>query len=250
MEKITQEELNEILEKHEKWLRRCPDGKRAVLAYKDCSSLNFTNANLKESFLKGSNFTNADFSGANLTDAWLVKTNLTGACFEEANLTNACLFKANLTQTNFTLANLVYANLTHTRLAKTYFTNATLTDTNFANAVFQDTEIKFPMICPSDGDFIGWKKCCGKIVKLKIPADAKRLSGTGRKCRASKAEVLAIEWRDGTPSSENKIASNYDHSFIYTVGKVVEVDNFDEDRWNECSSGIHFFITREEAVDY
>lgn len=28
------------------------------------------------------------------------------------------------------------------------------------------------------------------------------------------------------------------------------VDNFDENRWNECAAGIHFFITREEAVRY
>ena len=29
-----------------------------------------------------------------------------------------------------------------------------------------------------------------------------------------------------------------------------ELENFNEDRWNECAAGIHFFITREEAIDY
>jgi hypothetical protein len=29
-----------------------------------------------------------------------------------------------------------------------------------------------------------------------------------------------------------------------------KVENFNEDRWNECAAGIHFFITREEAIDY
>ena len=28
------------------------------------------------------------------------------------------------------------------------------------------------------------------------------------------------------------------------------VKDFDDDRWNECSTGIHFFITRDEAVMY
>lgn len=28
------------------------------------------------------------------------------------------------------------------------------------------------------------------------------------------------------------------------------VEDFDEDRRNECAAGIHFFITRQEAVDY
>ena len=35
-----------------------------------------------------------------------------------------------------------------------------------------------------------------------------------------------------------------------SVGDIVRVDNFDKNRWNECSTGIHFFITRQEAVDY
>ena len=34
------------------------------------------------------------------------------------------------------------------------------------------------------------------------------------------------------------------------VGEIVKVDNFDKDRWNECSPGIHFFMTRDEAVRY
>jgi hypothetical protein len=32
------------------------------------------------------------------------------------------------------------------------------------------------------------------------------------------------------------------------IGRVE--DAFDENRWNECSHGIHFFITRKEAEDY
>lgn len=37
---------------------------------------------------------------------------------------------------------------------------------------------------------------------------------------------------------------------MYTVGKIVTVDNFDTNRYEECAPGIHFFITRKEAVDY
>jgi len=46
------------------------------------------------------------------------------------------------------------------------------------------------------------------------------------------------------------VESNHDSKFVYEVGKTVEVTNFDEDRWNECSTGIHFFITRREAELY
>lgn len=111
-----------------------------------------------------------------------------------------------------------------------------------------------PMCCPEEDEFIGWKKASTSdnkvIVKLKIPSDAKRSNATTKKCRCSKAEVLAIYNLDGTEAEEKSCHSDYDYNFIYEVGKVVEVADFDEDRWNECSTGIHFFINRQEALDY
>ena len=108
----------------------------------------------------------------------------------------------------------------------------------------------FPICCPEYGTFIGWKKSSGYIVKLQITEDAKRSSAFGRKCRASKAVCLAIENVNGTDSGITEIASDHDHSFVYRVGETVEVPDFDDDRKNECAPGIHFFITRQEAVDY
>nr|DAE41777.1 MAG TPA: hypothetical protein [Caudoviricetes sp.] len=46
------------------------------------------------------------------------------------------------------------------------------------------------------------------------------------------------------------VASDRDSKFIYKVGEIVTVDDFDDNRWNECSTGIHFFINRQEAVNY
>lgn len=88
------------------------------------------------------------------------------------------------------------------------------------------------------------------IVKLEIPEDAIRLSATSRKCRCSKAKVISITALDGSDAGIDIAFSNYDHSFAYKVGEIVKVDNFDTDRWNECSTGIHFFITRDDAVNY
>ena len=87
------------------------------------------------------------------------------------------------------------------------------------------------------------------IIKLEIPSDALRCSATGRKCRCNKAKVLSITNIDGSDSG-NVGYSKYDPSFVYNVGEIVSVDDFDTNRWNECSTGIHFFITRQEAVDY
>ena len=108
----------------------------------------------------------------------------------------------------------------------------------------------FPIACPDTGGFVGWKKCRDeRIVKLLIPEDAKRSSAFGRKCRCDKAIVLDVQDLDGN-SVEGPAFSWYNRRFNYTKGQEVSVSDFDEDRKNECSSGIHFFITRQEAVNY
>lgn len=108
-----------------------------------------------------------------------------------------------------------------------------------------------PYTCPDFGMFVGYKKCRdGLIVELELPEDAKRLSSTGRKCRCDKAKVLRILNLDRTPAGVDVATSIYDETFVYEVGKVVKVDDFENDRWAECASGIHFFINFQEAVDY
>lgn len=111
--------------------------------------------------------------------------------------------------------------------------------------------VSLPITCPEEGSFIGFKKCRnGLIVKLEITEDAMRCSATGRKCRCSKAKVISITNLDGTATNVKTAISEHDSNFTYTCGEIVEVPNFNTNRWYECSAGIHFFITRQEAVDY
>ena len=108
-----------------------------------------------------------------------------------------------------------------------------------------------PICCPESGSFTAWKKVRGDyIVKLEVTETAKRSSAYGRKCRCSEARVLAIENEDGSTANVAEVHSQHDNEFIYRVGEIVRVENFDTDRRNECAPGIHFFITRREAVDY
>ena len=111
--------------------------------------------------------------------------------------------------------------------------------------------VNCPLTCPEKGSFIGFKKVRGDyIVMLEILADAMRSSATGRKCRCSKAKVVSITNPDGSNAEVTSARSGWDDNFIYSVGEVVEVKDFDTNRWNDCAPGIHFFITRQEAVDY
>ena len=127
---------------------------------------------------------------------------------------------------------------------------ANLRSADLLNVRYDECTGFFALVCPEEGSFIGYKKANGHIVKLRITEDALRSSATSRKCRCSKAEVLSITTLDGEDDGLTSIPSNYDSNFIYRVGTTVEVEDFETDRWDECAAGIHFFITRQEAVQY
>lgn len=128
--------------------------------------------------------------------------------------------------------------------------DADLRDADLRGAEYNEYTAFFAIQCPEYGSFIGWKRADKYIVKIQITESALRSSATSRKCRCSEALVLAIEKFDGTDSGLSEIRSNYDSGFIYRVGEIVKVSNFCEDRWTECTTGIHFFITRQEAINY
>ena len=144
------------------------------------------------------------------------------------------------------------AYLRGANLYEAYLSGANLYKADLREAnLYEAKNLNLPIACPEDGSFIGFKKCLNElIVKLETPADALRCSATGRKCRCSKAKVLSITNVDGSDANTDTAASKYDENFIYKVGETVEAPSFNTDRWHECSAGIHFFITRQEAVEY
>ena len=168
-------------------------------------------------------------NGANLRGASLIGADLRGADLRGADLRGVDLYGADLYGADLYGADLRGANLNGA-------------DLHGAKGI--ELAISKTRILP-DGDIIGWKKCKdGVIVKLLIPADAKRSSAFGRKCRAEKVKVLeVIGAKEGI--------STYTNAVKYHVGDVVKThDPFCDDWMKECASGIHFFITRIEAENY
>ena len=207
-------------------------------------------AYLKGAYLKGANLKGANLKYANLRNANLRNANLEYAILRNANLEYAILRNANLEYANLEDAilrndNLEYANLEYANLKGAYLKGADL-----EGADYSEYTSFLAYQCPIEGSFIGWKKCGRYIVKLKICEDADRSSSTSLKCRCSKAEVLEIQNMDGSTADITEICSNYNKDFIYKVGETVELKDFDKCRWNECSTGIHFFIDRNVAVAY
>ena len=269
MRTFTEQELKEILRKHKLWLEDSEqqDAERANLRDADLRGANLRYANLCDADLCGANLCYANLCGANLCYANLRDADLCGANLCGANLCYANLCGANLCGANLRYANLCYANLCGANLCGANLRYANLCDADLCDADLCDADLCgadlcganlcgakntpfIPYACPDVGSFIGYKKANGLIVELEILSDAKRVSATGRKCRCDKAKVLSIQNIDGTISDKIAVRSNYCDYFIYKVGEIVAVDNFDDDRWNECSTGIHFFINRQEAVNY
>ena len=201
--------------------------------------------NVLFSFEKENNTIKDTLEEANLRGADLSQANLVGANLRFANLEGADLRFANLRGADLRGADLRFANLRGADLNQ-----ANLIAADLRGADYSEHTSFLSYQCPTEGSFIGWKRCGIYIVKLKICEDAERSSSTSLKCRCSKAEVLEIQNLDGSVADITEICSNYDKNFIYKVGETVEVKNFDKCRWNECSTGIHFFIDRDVAVLY
>ena len=212
--------------------------------YKHTCEDNSVKKTLEEVVKSHSNLIGADLRGANLRGVSLRYAYLRGVSLRYAYLRGADMRGADLRGADLRGANLCGADMRGADLR-----DANLRGANISNVKADHTTAMFFPQCP-DGEFIGYKKAEEKIVKLLIPADAKRSSATTLKCRCSKAKVLEIQEIDGSPSEVKEVRSNYYKNFVYRLGETVCVEDFDDDRWHECSIGIHFFISREAAVSY
>ena len=282
--KLQQEEIEEILKAHILWLKnegggradlscanlscadlrganlRDADLSGAYLRYADLSGANLHGANLRDADLSGAYLRYADLSGANLHGANLHGANLHGANLHGANLHGANLRDADLSGAYLRYADLHgadlsgadlsgadlsgaylrYANLRGANLNGADLSGANLHGADLSGAKNAELAFAVTVIVP-EGELIGWKKCRNNVlVKLEIPADSRRSNASGRKCRCEFANVLEVIGAD-------EGVSLYEKKITYRTGETVHCDQWDENRWNECSGGVHFFITREEA---
>ena len=236
--------------------------KGAELRYANLERVNLEVANLEGADLEGAYLKGAELRYANLERANLEGANLKGACIYQVYLKGTNLKGTNLRGVDLTGANLEVANLEGADLEGANLKCACFIDTKLRGAKFKDNNFEgasfrgarnapcVPFACPSEGAFIGWKKVNMKyLVKIQIPEDAKRLSATTKKCRCDKAIVLDITSMDGETHFDEVVNYKYKET-TYKVGEMVYPDFFDENRWCECSNGIHFFVDKKDAIEY
>ena len=200
----------------------------------DLKYAKLSDANLKRANFKYADSRFADFKYADLRYACAISTGFEGCDFE-----SAILRWANLKHADLEGVDLKYADISHARLS---------------GALMKDIEVNtnttgYALACPEKGSFIGYKKAGKCIVELLILDDSKRVSATSARCRTDKARVLEIRNIE-TNALVDEVCSDYDSKFIYKTGEIICVKDFDNDRWNTFTTGIHFFISKDEAMNY
>ncbi len=230
----------------------------------------------------------ADLSGADLTALDACVSKFINCDFSDAKLNGSSLSRSVFINCRFIRTEIIDADLERSTFDSCTFGSCIFDDSNmfrvhvifspivscsfkdvkyFKDAYFEggiaDRQEKisqyYPLACPSDGAFIGWKKIFAAnnkqmLVKLEIPEDAKRTSSgdSTRKCRCDKAKVLEITDID-TGEHLRKITderTSTREKLDYIVGETVQPNSFDEYQWKFCAHGIHFFINKQDALDY
>lgn len=197
-------------------------------------------------------FTRPNFSYTNLCNSTFVCCNFSCGFFDFVNLN---------------IVKFAYTEFFYFRLFNLSFNSSVFSDCkfdidcqencDFSKAVFVETNLNISSHVPDTGSFIGWKKAKINqgvydeyyIVKLRIPEDARRSNAGNDKCRADKAYVEDIQDLAGN-SVDKVVESMWDSKFKYQKWQIVTEPNFCENRFEECAKGIHFFLNREDAVNF
>ena len=213
-------------------------------------ALNLSNIYLENMDLSSMDLRNIDFSGSHFknvifSNSNLDYSNISSSFFQDSPLDNTSLRNADISKSLMRYCNLRGADISGSNLFTSVLEFAILDD-----IIYDDHTKFFRLQCPETGAFIGWKCCTEfRVVQLLIPADALRTSATYLSCRCNKAKVLSIKSID-SQKSYNWAQSTVDENFYYTVGEWSVVENFNTYRWMDSTTGIHFFMERQQAVDY
>ena len=154
--KPTPEQLREVFQQHEAWLKSNPlikpEGERAdfceaYLKGADLAEANLENADLWRARLQGANLSGARLEGADLSNAWLNDANLSGARLQMAYLSGARLYRANLSKARLGQAwlpgaTLQRADLSGARLGKADLSAADLGKANLSEANLYESDLQ------------------------------------------------------------------------------------------------------------
>ena len=235
------EELNALLEEG----RAAAKGSGSL---PDFSLTRFIGLDLSGMDMTGLNLMHATFDGCNLNGTDFSDSKMDHVAFYNNDLRNMKLCRCNARGCSFRFQDMTGIDLSGANIYASVLEDAMNQD----KVIYDDDTMWYKMRCPEFGKpFVAWKCCTElRVVMMLVPADAKRCMATMETGRASKVKVLKITNIDET-ENYTWAQSTVDQDFYYEVGKWLEPANgFQEDRWKDSSQGIHFFLDRQQCVDY
>ena len=219
------------------------DGEVSDLNCADLCYADLRDYNLRRTDLSGANLVSADLSWADLRAVNLRAVNLRAASLRAAILRAASLMGANLFYTDLRNTDLEGADLRNANFFGANLMEADLRNADLVGANLMGAKLPHFQIVPESGSFYAYKKTNLGVIKIQIPARAKRTSSlVGRKCRAEFVKVISGDGVGGI--------STYDRKTKYNKGELVYADNYNDDIRIECTGGIHFFMTKAEAEEW
>ena len=231
----------------------------------------FIRADLEFASISYSSFSSSNLNGANLCGMSSIMTDWAYCLFHDAILTGSHFRKCNLISVNLSCAKLSEAEFDESAMDNAVFSNSDITKATFdkssiSTALFDNVTgelIDFRKGKVLREDIIGYKKCrfihstydiydrfgpgLLAIVTLLIPKGATVFSINGNKCRTNRAKVIAINDIMGAPLPRAQSCYKY---MSYYVGDEFNMYDFDCAYNVECGRGIHFFMNKQDAIDY
>lgn len=123
---MNQKELNEILEKHKKWLAGEPNGECAILRDCDLNHSELRGSKLSECDLSGSNLFDSDLCHSDLSYSNLSGCNLSGCNLRGSDLSNCDLSRSNMSGCYLGGSKLIDCDLSHSNMSGCYLSGCDL----------------------------------------------------------------------------------------------------------------------------
>lgn len=224
--------------------------KSRIVERKVGESLSFSSCEFFEMDLRGWRLSDIDFTSSSFQEVILDGADFSGSSVENALFDGCSMRRADFRNSRMAAASFRYCDMRECDIRGADLFGAVLEYARLERIISNESTKWFRLHCPEKGAFLAYKKCVNdRVVQLLVPADAKRTSATRPSCRCSKAKVLTIKSFDYQENFD-EAWSLVDENFVYRKGQWVEVKDFNEDRWQDSTTGIHFWLTREEAKAY
>lgn len=139
MKKVTQEELDKIIEQHEECLNNDSGNELAILCFMDLTGLDLSRRNLSRITFRFCNFNSVDFHCSNLSEATIIGCRLIHSNMSDVDMSGSYLFDCVITDCNLSGSNLFNFDTACCHFKNINFTNTNLTDVDMAKTTITDS---------------------------------------------------------------------------------------------------------------